>query len=403
MAKHSFLLFLGRESDLAFSEVKAFATVNNLKSPVIISKHIALVSSDDNNFAHNAQSTLGGCIKVAKVVDKVAQPTEETVLKKVQEAVSASIRGKEGKVTFSITVMDPTETFSRKILNEGVKQWLASQGVSTRFVAGAENGLTSVQLDTQRVLKKGFELSVVYGTDVVYLAQTMAFQDYKDWSQRDYGRPRSNPYRGMLPPKVARMMVNIARGRWQGAEESENLTMLDPFCGEGTILQEALALNMDVIGSDIDPKAINDTKENVGWFLKTYGMQAKTNIFVSGVSQVSQKLYNQSVDLIITEPYLGKPAKNALSQKEAESITKSVGHLFTELLITTSRIQKVGGIIAVVIPKMGSSRFSRVLLRQSEVDSCEKFGYTLSEGPLPYARPDAKIGRAIYILRKVRS
>ena len=34
-------------------------------------------------------------------------------------------------------------------------------------------------------------------------------QDFEQWGARDYGRPSRDAVRGMLPPKLARMMVNL--------------------------------------------------------------------------------------------------------------------------------------------------------------------------------------------------
>lgn len=47
--------------------------------------------------------------------------------------------------------------------------------------------------------------------------------------------------------------------------------ILDPFCGSGTILTEAMLINYkNLIGADISPKAINDTKKNIEWIIRNY-------------------------------------------------------------------------------------------------------------------------------------
>ncbi len=60
---------------------------------------------------------------------------------------------------------------------------------------------------------------------------------------------------GALRPTVAAAMVRLA-----GAP---NGLLLDPCCGSGTILGEALAAGWDAKGLDIDPEAIEISRENV--------------------------------------------------------------------------------------------------------------------------------------------
>src|SRR5947207_2101289 len=60
---------------------------------------------------------------------------------------------------------------------------------------------------------------------------------------------------GALRPTVANAMVRIA-GEPSGI-------LLDPCCGSGTILGEAVAAGWEVRGSDIDPDAVQIARKNV--------------------------------------------------------------------------------------------------------------------------------------------
>ncbi len=58
--------------------------------------------------------------------------------------------------------------------------------------------------------------------------------------------------------------------------------ILDPFCGSGTILQEAMLLGFkNIYGSDKDKRAIANSKENINWLKKEYklsnSIKYKTN------------------------------------------------------------------------------------------------------------------------------
>ncbi len=66
---------------------------------------------------------------------------------------------------------------------------------------------------------------------------------------------RTRERRGALRPTVAAAMVRLA-GSPPG-------TVLDPCCGSGTILGEALQHGWSAIGRDTEPKAVLDSRDNV--------------------------------------------------------------------------------------------------------------------------------------------
>ena len=58
--------------------------------------------------------------------------------------------------------------------------------------------------------------------------------------------------------------------------KNEKGLILDPFCGSGTVLQEALLMGFtQVAGTDLSPKAITDTKENIAWIKEKYNLNAQ--------------------------------------------------------------------------------------------------------------------------------
>lgn len=71
-------------------------------------------------------------------------------------------------------------------------------------------------------------------------------------------KPHKRPffYPGSMSPKLARCMVNLTH-----IKKGERL--LDPFCGTGGILIEAGIIGTRVVGTDIDPKMVKGTIENL--------------------------------------------------------------------------------------------------------------------------------------------
>ena len=71
-------------------------------------------------------------------------------------------------------------------------------------------------------------------------------------------RPRKRPvfHPSTMQPKLARCIVNLAR-------PPEGATLLDPFCGVGGILLEAVAIRCLAIGADADPRMIRGARTNL--------------------------------------------------------------------------------------------------------------------------------------------
>jgi tRNA G10 N-methylase Trm11 len=71
---------------------------------------------------------------------------------------------------------------------------------------------------------------------------------------------KPHSYSTALSTRVARAVVNIA------VPEPEGKKVIDPCCGIGTVLVEALSMGIDIEGSDINPLVIPGAKENMKHF-----------------------------------------------------------------------------------------------------------------------------------------
>ncbi len=76
-----------------------------------------------------------------------------------------------------------------------------------------------------------------------------------DKRMRQHGDGRATERRGALRPVVAAAMIRLA-GESPGR-------LLDPCCGSGTLLEEALSAGWQAAGSDLDPDAVAIARENV--------------------------------------------------------------------------------------------------------------------------------------------
>ncbi|TMV48044.1 RNA methyltransferase [Paenibacillus mesophilus] len=71
-------------------------------------------------------------------------------------------------------------------------------------------------------------------------------------------KPRS--YSIALPTRAARAIVNIA------VPHPPGIRAIDPCCGIGTVLVEALSMGIDIVGRDINPLVVRGARENIAHF-----------------------------------------------------------------------------------------------------------------------------------------
>ena len=107
-------------------------------------------------------------------------------------------------------------------------------------------------------------------------------------------RPRKRPvfHPSTMPPKLARTLVNLAR-------PPSGSRFLDPFCGVGGILLEAVAVGCRVIGMDADPRMVRGARAN----LRHYAAEP-LGLIVGDATKMPLSV----VESIVTDPPYGREA-----------------------------------------------------------------------------------------------
>lgn len=354
----TYAFVLGNTPDLSVAEIESLVPYSSKSR---LTNEILEISSDKIN-PEELINKLGGTVKIAKYLgdfqsdDNLTQYFEKTK-----------------KIDFGISIYNSNLDTKKILIN--TKKILAEKGIKSRFVLPKDNILSSVVVSKQKLQE------LIIAKNKIF--KTVAVQDFQDWNKRDYLRPCADPAKGMLPPKVARMMVNLVR--------PEGGLLLDPFCGVGTILSEALLMGFDVIGSDNSPRAIEFSRKNLEWLSKEYKTKNKYDVFVNDARNISLK----SIDAIVTEPYMGplSPTKDTIG-----NIILDLENLYISCLENWQRVLKKGGSIVMAFP---SFNFNGLEFRvKSPIDKVRKLGYTLSQGPITYSRPQAIVKRNIWHILK---
>lgn len=384
MSDSSHFFIFGRTPALSFLELKTFFPEASHIIPGVGSVVESILPAEVSPLV----DMLGGTVKIAEKVAEVD----------VLDAAIAAFLPKQPSVTFGISLYG--EGVLPKALLSDIKKALESQGTSARYVTPHDGEtLSSVTLDKRHVA----ELIVFRAEKQFIVARTVAIQDYDAWSRRDYGRPRADAKSGMLPMKVARMLVNIATGSEFGAKEERQKTIYDPFCGMGTIVAEGFIRGCRMFGSDVSADVIVKAKENITWLTKNYPNDrgAVVKLFTADAVHVSEVMPAGSVHAIVTEPFMG-PTEIALhtrvDMEKARNQLKGLEKLYIGCLRHWRPILAEKGKVIIALPSYAVN--GRELSVKKVVDMCEILGYTIVDGPIEYSRPHAVVKRQFYIFQK---
>jgi len=384
---------LGRETALCVAEIFAILTREEVKYEIdFFQPPILIISMTPKSCGFDIKE-LGGTIKIFDVIgfdlnnDEVQKVLFDMEVAQTEQRINFGISG-YGKINQKLIYR----------LGKDLKNHYLEGGFKARFVTGKNIELSSVIVTENKLLSRGFELILVKNKELYTLGRTTAIQDYKNYGKRDFGRPKRDDRNGMLPPKVAQIMINLA-------QISKNSTLYDPFCGSGTVLQEAILSGYkNVFGSDINEKQIADTKDNLLWLEQIFCTETvdKSHLFVADAVTNSPEF---QVDAITSESYLGEPGQKTI--EVAESEIKELALFYGKVLQNFSKFLSKDGVVVLAVP------FFIIKAKHYYLPIMDRLsGFTLQNqipesirvkmsprGTLTYHRSDQFVGRELLVLK----
>ena len=231
-----YLAVLGRQPEISLAELEAiFSRVNRFRPG------LATFFADSTPDI----ARLGGSLKLAEELD--AEPLE--FLQNLPE----------GKITLGVS--DYSEHASpRNAQGEALKlkKILTRHGRSVRVV---EN--KTATLSTATSLHNGLSGAKPNKVELILVDKTwwkvIGVQDIDAYAKRDQARPARDAKVGMLPPKLAQILINLC------GNLPEDSTVLDPFCSTGVVLQDALLMGYKAYDTDIEQRMIDYSQKNLEW------------------------------------------------------------------------------------------------------------------------------------------
>lgn len=337
---------------------------------------------------------IGGIVKIGQITDELMMNTslEETAMRLLK-----AFPERPGRVDFGLSLygVDPKKL---KPLAMTMKRLWRDQGHPVRWVVSKGTELSSASIGENHLIEAGAELVLIRRGNMLLIGRTTAIQDYRGLSDRDYGRPGRDDRSGMLPPKLAQIMLNLAQTRPEHA-------VLDPFCGSGTVLMEARLLGCRALtGIDASAKAVADSRKNLDWLAKEYGLPIDGLALAIGDAATLDSVKTGSIDRIITEPYLG-PARG---HHDPAVVGRELEPIYSSFLRAALRAIKPDGRLVMILPTWPAGRgFVRIdprldgwrqVLPLPKPFTGQKYMALTDRHTLLYGRPHQRVWREIIIL-----
>lgn len=381
-----YIAILGRQPDIGISELRS---LYGHASVTPISDYAAILETSANL---DVQS-LGSIIKLGRVVETVNVIDWLSVSKNIVSYYANKWKVLDRKQTLGISVYGGilrAQAVQRTGL--ALKTMLKKNGVSLRLIPQNDPILSSAISHHNKLglSENKTELLVVSATGMTYIAESIGAQNITALAARDQGRPKRDAFVGMLPPKLALTMINLS-----GVKPGTRI--LDPFCGTGVLLQEAMLLGYNVYGTDLSDKMIDYTLTNLEWLAEKYNLSSQFDVHQGDAMDTS---WQQPIGAVICETYLGQPFSAPPRQEKLEQVRRNCDHIISSFLKNIAPQLAPSTPLCLAVPAWRDDYGSFTHL--TVFKQLEKLGYKTDQNKpsLLYFREDQVVAREIICFTK---
>lgn len=405
------LVILGRQPELGLAELESLLGAHAIEP---LGDGFCAINLDPSAFPFDR---LGGSIKLARIITTLPttewRDTSEQITKYVLDEAEFM---PDGKLTLGIStygLYTNSKMIERTALS--IKKLVKKSGRPVRIVPTKNTEISTPQIIHNNLTSDmGMELIAYKNGEQTIIARTTNVQDIESYAARDQARPKRDARVGMLPPKLAQIIINLAAGSTGTAPKSENhtagsaqnITILDPFCGTGVILQEALLMGYGVYGTDIEPRMVDFTTQNLHWLHERYQslIGSAVELAVGDATHYDWQLAKDKTLLIACEGYLGTPFTHTPEEKKLRETIDTCNVIMLKTLVNLSHQIASGTRLCIGMPCwFVDSKTKRLPLLQN----IGKLGYShirfehTPHGALMYHREGQLVGRDLIVLQKV--
>lgn len=417
-----FLFVLGSNWQLSLAELDNYLKFSKNKGKILdYSANIAIVEFEslhkDKHYVNELmeiQFTLGGCQKVAKVFDFIDINTMNTafplhiekyqnvekIRKKILTIIDNNLVGKNlifpkvyESMFFAISIYPNLydEDYYPKVLvkhflpflNKEIMNLLKQKGaVKTLYYKYPEKNLKSGNLNPifphivikyDLLTENRAEIIMGLTDEGLYITRTFTVDDPNFKKKIDEERPFKE-FKSSISPKLTLILLNFLNL----FENREEMKILDPFVGNGTIALFAFLQDFQFFGADNDEIKVKNTIRNINWFMDL--MEEETPLFLNkriltiDVNELSNHFQQNFFDGICTEPELGPffLEKPYYSQAK-ELLDDKLEPLYEGFFREAHKILKDKGRICFIAPIINTLDGNSIQLNIEKIAKINKF------------------------------
>jgi tRNA G10 N-methylase Trm11 len=386
-----YLFLLGRDYKLSKLEIAIYFYKNNIKYDVILedNKYLIIDTKQKVSFK-KIQEQLAGITRIVNIYLESKEITY-SFLEKIEY-----IKNKFNYTISSINLLKEDLEYIESLVKQKLKKEKTKaiykkpkkHGTKKNYIANPYNYYSWK-------IEEGFELFIVFVNNKYYFGKTITCFNPKKNIYRDKNQPkRKELYSTSI--RLADIMIN-----YLGFEK--NKVVVDPFCGTGTYLVEALIKGYDVIGVDVDKQMCKNAEENIKWAKKEYNINNKYTVIYGDSSKKTFK-----ADYCVFEPYMGPFLRKLLPEKKAKKVAKDLEKIYFNVFKNLSKnLNKKTKIVCILpeIPMYNSSiKIKKDVFYKNgfKIKDVSKYSKNINlENPIEYNTPDgSRMQRKIYLLER---
>ena len=325
-----YMFVLGRDHELSILEAIAYLKRKNIEHEVTKWSSRYMIIKADN--IENIIEDLGGTVKIAKLISTTEWEYDLDHMELYE--------GEKNKIKYGVTLYSHRES---DFLMDYLKQ---------RF---KEMKLKAMLTKSEGHIDPNSDLDIEFIVAKEGLFMVTERSNPKSYKERDMKRPRVDT-RKVISIRLAKILLNLAMVEDGG-------TILDPFCGCGTILQEGVLMDYKMRGIDLD---IGDAKANMDWLGK-----GDYKIWQNEARNLGK--YVTEVDAMVTEPYLGPFFKIPPKLKEANDVAKELRDMYFRVFYELKKVVKGNIVFITPIFKLKGGKEIEVSMKRifDSLDSTE--------------------------------
>ena len=391
-----YVAIAGRQPLISLAEIQALYD----KTARLVGKKLVFfnIDEDDEENISPDINRLGGSLKLGRFFD-----TDFSKLAKFLATAHP-----EGKITLGISDFSKQKKSGlAKQKSMELKRNLARMGRSARVITSNEPEISSATAHHNQLGEKAGCFEIFLIDREIYLS--LGTQNITAYTERDQARPARDAKVGMLPPKLAQILINLCGKLPEGAR------VLDPFCGTGVVLQEAAIMGYVPYGTDLNGRMVEYSKKNLSWLFNERNqkrfkllsslIQKKDQILNAiSVGDATSFTWEGEIDAVAFEGYLGAPMSKPPVDIKFKTEKAKCREIAIGFLKNITPQIKSGTPVVMALPAW--LRENGKYAGLNILDEIQEMGYNfekfqdLSQSDLLYYREGQIVAREIIVIRK---